>query len=1281
MAIEINRDSYEHTFWNQTPEIYQDLREPYRATGVPFPTADQALADLCRDIPNRGYRRDTPYVRNLNAREEEQVWQFHWAYSCEDKAIQTSPKADPRAFTGTEYGPNLHWDYITVPMSWQIAETFDEETGLYRRRYDSPIYIGDGVTFENYVKARDARTLRVDPTTASVGTYRRSFTVPEAWDGRENFICFNGVGTSFYVWVNGIYCGYGENRTAISAYNITDALLAGKENTLVVEVYRNSTGNYMEDQDMVRFSGIFRDVYCYSVSKTASLRDFRAYPIFDGAYKDAELHIKTYLHSYSNADLSRYTVTASLYDGKELVTEKRFSASDVEIVHQEELSAHGDYTTFVRESESELVLKTSLAVAAPKHWTDETPYLYNLVLSVSDENGLIEATGCKVGFRMLELMTAPCGKQYYTINGKRIVLNGVNRHEMWLDGGAWVSPEHHRLELAQMKALNINSIRTSHYNCDPTLYDYCDEYGIFVFAEANVETASDIDDPDAPVNRGPSMDDFEDGKMGPPDIVGEPSQAEKDSAIARRLGFAEASEMQLRLEPALLDRQKTNVIPNKNHPSVIIWSICNEAGSGTPYRNMHRWVSNYEEENRIIFYKAEYEGNTVRNLDYPSPAAIINYCESSDPRPLILSEYGYSEVQGRGGLSDSYVFVHDMAKDYLNFLGMYVWSWKDQSFFAYGSDTDVEEMLRSAGLKRYLGYQGMWSKKLYGAQNGHFALGAFACTGIVTGNNAYKPEAADLKAAYGRIRVEATDLSQGKLRIVNRYAFRNLSDFDLCWHVTDGETIFASGTESIELTAGCSFVGQSVAYASREVIIPEIAMALQAAPLATGAELFVNLSFVRKSAPAWAKYARNPFGGTIDGDTTCKAEVFIEPMEVSTHQFQAKRIPAQMVTEQGCVQVQEDPEGLLICCGMIQWRINKGILTNCRVQDRELMTSPLKPELYAVINEQLGPSAGQCTKTDWLQAAEEMELQSVACRQVSSGLCIVETCGNLQTMPESMIRLRYCFYGDGQVFLTTMIRFGEGLGNVPALGWSLCMPCEYTHVKYLGAGPGESYWDRHAGTIVAAYETTPDQMFFPYLYPTESGNRTDCRWMTVTDQAGCGLLFSAVTDYLQCSVLHHTSKQLRSEKKWSRSYYELLLPEYRTENSVVRILHDMTGHGMGLATDYLKHVVPSGTDYCFTIGIRPIQTEQAYPAVKEITSMLRRPEIPDRLFSGLTINGDAVENFHSDTAVYTIDVVRADYARIGDGALPEVAVNLGPDVMLKEEETGTLKCNGLYVFL
>lgn len=1269
MSHAINQDSYEYTFWNQTPEIYQEYREPYRTTAVPFPTKNAALADLEQPIPQRGFRKSAQYVINLNGKAEDRIWQFHWAYSCEEKAIQTAPKADPRAFTGSQYGKNVKWDYITVPMSWQVAESYDEETGLYRRLYDAPMYIGDGVIFENYHKARDAAALRVDPNTASIGTYRRTFNIPKNWEGRENYICFNGVGTAFYVWVNGVYCGYGENRTATSAFNITNALRIGAENEVVVEVYRNATGIYMEDQDMIRLSGIFRDVYLYSVHKSLSIRDFRAIPSFDQGYHNAALTVKTYLHSYDGTDLSRAVVTASLYDGAVLTAETTFSSENAKILTQEELSAHGEETTFCRSYESELVLQAKMDVPAPKHWTDETPHLYNLVLSVSMEDKITEATGCKVGFRVLKRKTSESGKQYYTINGQRIFLYGMNRHEMWLDSGCWVSPEHHAQELAQIKALNINSIRTSHYTCDPTLYDYCDQYGIYLFAEANVETAGDIEDPSAPINKGPSQDDFEGGGSGPVDIVGEePTQKEKEQAIIQRLGLGEASEMQLRLEPALLDRQKANVIPNRNHPSVIIWSICNEAGSGSPYIHMHQWITGYEEENRIIFFKAEYEGNTISNLDYPSPTAITNYLEGADPRPLILSEYAWSEVHGRGGFSDSYVFVNDFTKNYLNFLGMYLWSWKDMSLWAYGSDIGVEKSLKAAGLRRYLGYQGMFMDKLYGAQQGHFALGAFSCNGVVTGSNEYKPDAVDLKAAYGRIRVESVDLERGVIRIENRYSFLNLNELTLHWTLTDGESIFAEGTQQIDLPAGQKFDGDSVVYATIETTLPELAEGLQAAPHLPGTELFVNLRFLYPQND-WVWMAEQMPHGTVDGDTPYSGVVHIDPAVASEFQITAAAIPAPIEIIQGKVRLDISGPVWGIQAGNTQWCLDSriGLISGCREDGNALLGTPLTPDFYAVINEQLGPHMGECVQTDWQKAVRDRKLLGLVYRQANEGMLLIEAEMTLATTPESTMQLRYSFFGDGQVFLTTTVHFAEGLGTVPMIGYTTQMPTGFERVKYLGNGPDESYPDRCHGTMVGAYETTPDQMTYPYLYPCENGNRTDCRWLTVTKAGGHGLLFSAGDTLLQCTVQHHTAQQLYSKKKWTRSYYELLLPEYRTESPVVRICYDITGMGMGLATDYISHTIASGKTYRYTFGIRPISPEGDYPTIREVSRQLRKNAIPDSLLIGILVDGKPAEDFSPGKKLYTLEAVRADFETLGQAALPKAKVMASDGVVLTEE--------------
>ena len=1265
----INHDSYEYTFWNQTPEIYQEYREPYRATAVPFPTGKAALADLERPIPQRGFRKSAQYVINLNGKAEERIWQFHWAYSCEDKAIQTSPKADPRAFTGSQYGKNVKWDYISVPMSWQVAEGFDAETGLYRRRYDAPMYIGDGVIFENYNKPRDAAALRVDPNTASIGTYRRTFRVPESWKERESYICFNGVGTAFYVWVNGVYCGYGENRTAASAFHITNALRVGEENEVVVEVYRNATGIYMEDQDMLRLSGIFRDVYLYSVHRSLSIRDFRAVPSFDENYHNAALTIKTYLHSYDGTDLTRAVVTASLYDGDVLAAETTFSARNAKSFTQEELLERGEETAFRYPCESELVLQTRMEVPEPKHWTDETPYLYNLVLTVSLDGEITEAAGCKIGFRVLELKTSESGKQYYTINGQRIFLYGMNRHEMWLDSGCWVSPEHHAQELAQIKALNINSIRTAHYTCDPTLYDYCDQYGIYLFAEANVETAGDIEDPSAPINKGPSQDDFENGGSGPVDIVGEePTQEEKEQAIIRRLGLGEASEMQLRLEPALLDRQKANVIPNRNHPSVIIWSICNEAGSGSPYIHMHQWITRYEEETRIIFFKAEYEGNTISNLDYPSPTAITNYLEGADPRPLILSEYAWSEVHGRGGFSDSYVFVNDFTKNYLNFLGMYLWSWKDMSLWAYGADIGVEEQLKTAGLRRYLGYQGMFMDKLYGAQQGHFALGAFACNGVVTGNNEYKPDAVDLKAAYGRIRVEPVDLDRGIIRIENRYSFLNLKELTLHWALTDGESVFTEGIQRIDLPAGQKFDGGSVVYATAEITLPELAEGLREAPRLSGTELFVNFCFLCPQSD-WVQAAERMSHGTVDGDTPYSGVVHIDPKTVSELQITAAAIPVPMETVQGKVRLDTSGSAWRIQAGHTQWYMEArmGLISGCRQDGNELLGTHLMPDFYAVINEQLGPHMGECVKTDWQKAVRDRKLLRLEYRQENEGLLLIEAELALATKPESTMQLRYSFFGDGQVFLTTTVQFAEGLGVVPMIGYTTQVPAGFERVKYLGNGPDESYPDRCHGTVVGAYETDPEQMAYPYIYPCENGNRTDCRWLTVTNEGGHGLLFSAGEIHLQCTVQYHTAQQLYSKKKWTRSYYELLLPAYRTESPVVRICYDITGMGMGLATDYISHTIASGETYRYTFGIRPISVGASYPTLEEVSRLLRKNPIPDSLISGLLVDGKPMEEFRPGKKTDTLETTRADFETLGQEALPKAVVRGADGVALTEE--------------
>ena len=1181
MHTKINHDSFENTFWNQNPGIFQDKKEPYRTPFVPYGSEEKSLKGTQADVAQRGYRVDSTYVRNLNAKAETGIWQFHWAYSAEDKAVRTEPKADPAAFDGS-FRDGLRWDPITVPQAWQTVETVDEK-GRRCRMYDAPIYIGDGVCFENF-QISDAETLRVDPTTASVGTYRRKFALPSSWQGRDIYLCFNGAGTAYYLWVNGVYCGYSEDRTSQSRFCISHCARLGEENELVVEVYRNATGNYMEDQEMVRFSGITRDVWLYAANKRATLEDYSVNTVFDEAYRDAVLEVTAFLRGTEAGTMERFYVQAKLYDGEILVTEGVLRGSGGTV-------------------------SGSLSLKNPKKWTEETPNLYHLAMTLTDEAGEeLEYICVPVGIRQVETLAGPNGKQYIAVNGQRVLFLGVNRHELEYDLGSGVDVERMRQELAQMKSLNINAIRTSHYPADPSFYELCDEYGFYVFAEANVETAG---------------------------VVSEAGQ---------RL-----------LYDALCDRVRMNVICNRNYASVIQLSVGNEAGTGPLYEALVRWVRDTDVQKRPVIYKAALNVSDFSNLDYPSPSSMEDYLNSTDPRPLLLSEFAHCEVNGRGGYYDSYFGENDFVKNYVNFQGCYVWHWKDESFLAYGPDTDVSRRLQEIGLDRYLGYGGNWSKKLYGQQVGHFALGAFACTGVVTGNNELKPEAVELKQAYSRVRFSAVDLENGIVRIENRYSFLDLGRFRLRWKLVEGETVLGSGEMPIALPAGQKLLESgSVEYPSVEVQLSGYWEARMGASREKGSTVTLDITLRSRETLPWQQVVRNTPRGLVDGVIAYSGVVQVAPETAAGAQFVDQELAPLQAEPEGVPEYKETVSEIIALTegGVVTISKDMGVITSYRTSDGELLAQPLCPDFKNAgeyFKNMMG--ASKYVAPEWERARFQVE----SCQVTEAESLMVTFVGTLNTPAPCGYEMRYCILKNGQVFVTTVMQVPGSLEAIPEIGMETQMPAGFDRVKYFGLGPEENYRDRRAGNRLGVYETTPDAMYYPYIYPTECGNRTGVRWVTVTNGEGKGMLFTADQQTMEFSALHHTTAQMKSETRWSRNYYELLEKEYRTENTVLKLRHLTAGRGMTLAVDYIGKPIRSGKTYHYTLGLCPVEGGRPYPTAEQVEANIRSHYLPDGLLKGIGLNGQPMQEFETGRKDYDLEIYREDHQRLGEKAIPEVS--------------------------
>lgn len=544
----------------------------------------------------------SPYYMSLNG-----VWKFRWV---------ADPSKRPANFQSVTYN-DVAWDNIDVPSTWQVYGV------RHGKSWDKPLYCNVAYPF-----SFDKTTLSVMADRPGwftygasmknpVGNYRRKFTVPAEWDGRDVFLRFNGAGHGYYVWVNGQYVGYAEDSYLPSEFKITDYLTEG-ENTLAVQVYRFTSGSLIEAQDYWRLTGITRDVFLWSAPKSR-IRDFYITNTLTGGYTAATLNVETEL---AGEALTDGRLTLKVMDGTAVVAEASAAVA----------------------TDGKTTLSASLT--NPRLWNAEQPNLYNVVLTLSDANGTVDVRGCKWGFRDIKVGS----KGEICINGKPIIIHGVDRHDHSMVGGRTVTREEMEKDIFLMKKLNINALRTSHYPNNPYLYDLCDKYGIYVLAEANVECH-----PYQQLSSEPKM------------------------------------------KQMMVERNENHVLWMRNHPSIFIWSFGNESGGGENFKAVSEAIYQLD-KTRLRHYEGNSQWSDLTSTMYAGVDHIewvgSSRLNETKPQPHVQCENTHAMGNSMGNQREFY----DLYEKYPALAGEFIWDWKDQglempvpgnpkkTYWAYGGD-------------------------------------------------------------------------------------------------------------------------------------------------------------------------------------------------------------------------------------------------------------------------------------------------------------------------------------------------------------------------------------------------------------------------------------------------------------------------------------------------------------------------------------------------------------------------------------------------------------------
>lgn len=990
--------------WNNNPEIFRINRMDAHASLMPFNTIEEAFEG--------DHRKSSSYL-TLNGR-----WKFSFAPNAESRIANFYEKSFDHS----------GWDEIAVPAHWQLQ-------GYDYPQYTNVRYPWDG---NEDIKPPFAPTA-YNP----VGSYVRTFTVPEHWAGKPVFISFQGVESAFYVWLNGELVGFSQDTFTPSEFDLTPYLAQG-ENKLAVEVYRWSDASWLEDQDFWRMSGIFRDVYLYTTPE-AHIYDFFVKTELDEQYLDAELVIDAKLINYFAKTLGPITIEASLYD------------ADRNAVFAAPLTAQ----TAV-EGEELTAVRLGANVKNPLKWSAEQPNLYTLILTLKSEDGaLLEAISCKVGFRKFEIKDS-----LMLINGKRVMFKGVNRHEFSCDTGRAIGEADMRRDVELMKQYNINAVRTSHYPNHPLWYKLCDEYGLYVIDETNLETH------------------------------GSWSYGQKE------LGEYTVPGSRPEWTGAVLDRCNSMFQRDKNHPSIVIWSLGNESFGGDNFILMHNFLREAD-PSRVVHYEGIFhwrESDAASDIEshmYTNPQGVEHYARNNPQKPFILCEYSHAMGNSCGGLH----VYWELFEKYPVLQGGFIWDWIDQAIRVTEGDGTV--------------------KMLYGGDFGESPHdGNFCGNGVIFADRTVSPKLQEVKKVYQNAKFEAVDLSGGLIKATNRHLFTGLDSYTLAWQVAVNGTVVQQGTAEAE--AG----PEQEETLTIPYELPQLASASD--------EAVLTVRLLLKASTAWAEAGHE-----------IAFEQFVLPAPVKPSVGALPAAPA--------LQTEETERALVVSGEGFSVSFDKatGALSSYVWNGEERLQAGLAPNFWRAYtdNDRGNKQHERCAT--WREAGAERTLRGMSW-DIGAGRVTVEASFSLPTTAESSVTLVYNVNGHGEVEVYEELLPGAGLPEIPEVGILFQMPPQYDQVSWYGKGPDETYWDRQTGGKLGLYSGKVQDQMVPYIRPQECGNKMEVRSASVTNAQGEGIVLKGAPHF-ELNVLPYTPSELEAHDHIHK------LPV--SDKTVIRVNHKQMGVG------------------------------------------------------------------------------------------------------------------------
>jgi len=987
----------------ENPQIVEINKLPARATFFPYESIDLAL---------NGQMKASSRFISLNGE-----WFFNWS---------KLPEQRPKEFYKNEYKVDT-WDKIPVPSNWQL------------HGYGIPIYTNIKYPFSFYDEPNPPD---IPDGNNPVGSYKRTFNIPNEWDQKKVYIHLGAVKSAFYIWVNGIKVGYSQGSKLPAEFDLTEFVRTG-ENNISLEVYRWSDGSFLEDQDFWRLSGIERDVYLYC-REDIQIKDYFSLCDLDSYFKNGKLDLNVKFQSFQNKKFTGFLSTTLKDNNKtiyDLTSELNISSND----------------------SSNINIKAYIPDV--KKWSAETPYLYNLQIILKDKKGeVIESISKMVGFRNVQLSNAQL-----LVNGQPIIIKGVNRHEHDYKTGHVVSKKSMIQDIEIMKSNNLNAVRTCHYPDDPFWYELCDKYGLYVYDEANIESHGMHYDLNYTLGNNP-----------------------------------------LWLK-AHIQRTKRMIERDKNHPSIIAWSLGNEAGNGYNFYNTFLLAKSMDSSRIVVYERAleEWNTNTIGDMyaDYTRLEKYAKRKKNAD-RPFILCEYAHAMGNSLGGIKE-YV---DLFEKYDKLQGGFIWDFQDQGLLA-----------KDKSGKEYFIYGGDYGPE--GTPSDH----NFLNNGLIKADKSLNPHMHEVKKVYQNIDVSFVKNSDRSINIFNKNFFRDLSNYYLEWEILEkGKVVRTGSLKDINVNprANKNFKIGVEDFESQK------------------SDLLINIYIkLKKSEPL------------IDKDfVVAREQLILNPYKSSTN----------FIPNSKELSFLEDENKVNVTGKNFKFEFDKSTarISSYSVDGKEIIQKGGNINFWRPPTDNDYGAKTPSLYKEWKDAFDINFSRSTTVKKDKKTGAVLINCITTILNEDAKLNQQYQINGMGEIHLKNEIIVIQGQNpdnllqaawdgkiakgthsNIYRFGNQFELLSEYENINYYGRGPIENEIDRKQAAFVGNYTSSVNNFLNMYARPQYSGNRTDIRWFKITNKDGFGIKVEG-DSLINFSASHFSQNDLDSGpvKENSQRHGKLLTP-------------------------------------------------------------------------------------------------------------------------------------------